>query len=88
MGYRRIGYSSSTFLIVLAISLFVRGFMAKALMPAAFALSASTTWLKPVHMMIGISGPDGEDLFRKLDARHFRHGLVGNDKIEAGWVQL
>ena len=35
-------YSSSTFLIVLAISLFVRGFIAKALMPAALALSAST----------------------------------------------
>ena len=30
-------------LIVLAISLLVRGFIAKALMPAAFALSASTT---------------------------------------------
>jgi len=35
-------YSSSTLLIVLAISLLVRGFIAKALMPAAAALSAST----------------------------------------------
>ncbi len=36
-------YSSSTFLTVFAISLFVRGFIAKSLMPAALALSASTT---------------------------------------------
>jgi hypothetical protein len=36
-------HSSNTFLMVLAISLFVRGFIAKALIPAAFALSASTT---------------------------------------------
>ena len=35
-------YSSSTFLIVLAISRFVSGFMAKALIPAAFAASSST----------------------------------------------
>jgi len=35
-------YSSSTFLIVFAISLFVSGFMVNARMPAAFALSAST----------------------------------------------
>jgi len=36
-------YSSRTRLIVFAISLFVRGFIANALMPAALALSASTT---------------------------------------------
>jgi hypothetical protein len=35
-------YSSSTCLIVRAISRLVSGFMAKALMPAAFALLAST----------------------------------------------
>jgi hypothetical protein len=35
-------YPSSTFLIVLAISLFVSGFMANALMPAVVALSVST----------------------------------------------
>ena len=29
---------------------------------------------------------ESEDLFRELDARHFGHGLVGNDKIESGWV--
>ena len=37
-----ITYMSSTFLIVFAISLFVKGFMAKALMPAAFADSSFT----------------------------------------------
>jgi len=36
-------YSSSTFLIVLAISLLVRGFIAKALMPAVLAVLPSTT---------------------------------------------
>ena len=35
-------YWSNTFLMVVAISFFVRGFIAKALMPAAVALSAST----------------------------------------------
>ncbi len=49
-------YLSSTVLIVFARSLFVRGFMANALMPASFARSASTRRLKPVHRMIGISG--------------------------------
>jgi hypothetical protein len=42
MGSRYIAHSSSTFFIVFAISLFVRGFMAKALTPAVLALSAST----------------------------------------------
>jgi hypothetical protein len=28
--------------------------------------------------------PDGEDFFRKVDARHLGHGLIGNDKIELG----
>ena len=32
-------------------------------------------------------GPDGEDFFRKLDPRHLRHGLVGNDEIESGRVE-
>ncbi len=38
-------------------------------------------------MMMGMSALMSEDLFRKLNARHLGHGLVGNDKIEPGWVR-
>ena len=31
------------------------GIIANALTPAAFALAESTTWLKPVHIMTGMS---------------------------------
>ena len=69
--------------MAVASSLFVTGFMTKALMPMAFALPASTRWEKPVHMMMGMSALMVRiDLFDKFLACYPRHGLVGNDKIE------
>ena len=65
--------------MVRTISLFVSGFIMKALMPAAFADSASTRWLKPVQRMMGMPGRRAEDLSRKLDPCEPRHGLVGDD---------
>ena len=83
MGYRRIGYASSTSLIVLAISPFVKGFMAKALIPAALAVFSSTSMTKACAENDGHVGPEGYNLLRKIDPGNVRHCLVRDDKIEA-----
>ena len=44
---------SSTFLMVLAISLLVRGFITNPLIPAALTDSSLAVWLKPVQRIIG-----------------------------------
>lgn len=81
------GYPSSTFLIVLAISIFVKGFIARSLMPTALTLSTSTS-ANTRTRDDGPVGSNGEDHASKLDTRHFKHCLVGTDKIDPGRVQF
>ena len=80
-------HSSSAFLTATAISLFVRGLITKAFIPAALALSASIRWLKPVHMIMGILALSSEDLLNQFLACHLRHGLISNDQVEPGRIQ-
>ncbi len=61
--------------------------MANALMPAALAVSSFTEWLKPVHMMMGMSGLTARISLASVNTRHLGHGLIRNDEIEPGGVQ-
>ena len=62
--------------------------MAKALMPAAFGLVGIDHMAEARAHDDGHVGPESKDLFRKLDARHLRHGLVRDDEVEPGGVLL
>ena len=61
-----------TCLVVLAISRFARGFITNALIPAAFAFSASTRWLWPCAHDDRHVQSYGERLPREVNACHLR----------------
>ena len=74
--------SSSALRTASAISRFPRGFMRKALIPAACTRSGETVSLWPVQRMIGIAGFDFQQFRCKVNSRQIRHRVIRNDKIE------